>query len=123
MKNKLIGLLLLILLTGCKFEIQFTDPPARRRSLGHGFRVETQIVVWENNDALTVPSSALFRQHGSWAVFKVEDGSAKLMTLRIGHNNGTLAEVLEGVEPGDTVILYPGPSLINGTKVTRRSVE
>jgi HlyD family secretion protein len=41
--------------------IRFTDPPESWRKLGHGFRVEVQIVVWEDATALLVPSSALFR--------------------------------------------------------------
>jgi HlyD family secretion protein len=103
--------------------IKFTGLPARRRALGHGFRVEVQIVIWEAKDALTVPSSALFRQSGDWAVFKVEGDRATLTKLVIGRNNGTLAEVRSGIEAGATAILYPGPSLTEGTKVIRRQIQ
>lgn len=103
--------------------IAFTGPPERRRSLGHGFRVETQIVIWESKDALTVPSSALFRHGEGWAVFKVEGGRAHLTTCDIGRNNGTAAEVLDGLDAGSVVILYPGPSLVDGMKVERRTIE
>lgn len=103
--------------------IEFTDPPARRRALGHGFRVEVQIVIWEAKDALTVPSSALFRQGSDWAVFRVEGGRAKLTKLDVGRNNGTLAEVKSVIEAGAVVILYPGPSLTDGIKVTPRRVQ
>lgn len=103
--------------------IRFTDAAAKRRNLGHGFRVETRIVIWEAEDALVVPSSALFRQGGAWAVFTVHDGRAKLTKLEIGRNNGTLAEVKGGIEAGATVILYPGPNLTEGQKVERRKVS
>ena len=103
--------------------IKFTDPPARRRSLGHGFRVETQIVIWEANDVLTVPSSALFRHDGGWAVFAVPNGNAELRKVKIGRNNGLLAQVQDGLEADTVVVLYPGPSLADGTKVARREIE
>jgi HlyD family secretion protein len=102
--------------------IRFTDPPATRRSLGHGFRVETRIVIWETKDALTVPSSALFRQGGKWAVFTVDGGQAHLTPVDVGRNNGTQAEILGGIDDGAAVILYPGPSLIDGAKVARRRI-
>ena len=106
-----------------KSVIRFTDPAAKRRNLGHGFRVETRIVIWEAKDALVVPSSALFRQAGDWAVFTVENSRAKLTKLEVGQNNGTLAEVKGGLEAGATVILYPGPSLLEGQKVEPRHVS
>lgn len=103
--------------------IKFTDPPERRESLGHGFRVETRIVIWDAEDALTVPSSALFRDKGGWAVFAVEDGRARFRAVDIGQSNGVHAEVLEGLEAGDRIILYPGPGITDGTRVEQRSIQ
>jgi len=103
--------------------IRFLDPPDQRQSLGHGFRVETRIVTWEDGNALTVPSSALFRQGGEWAVFRVVDGAAQLAKVEIGRNNGVLAQIRSGIEAGETIILYPGPGLSDGAKVERRTVE
>lgn len=103
--------------------IRFTDEAAKRRNLGHGFRVETRIVIWEAKDTVVVPSSALFRQGGDWAVFTVKGGQAKLTKLEVGRNNGTLAEVKGGLELGTKVILYPGPSLTDGQKVEKRRVS
>jgi HlyD family secretion protein len=103
--------------------IGFSEPRERREKLGHGFRVETEIVIWEAEDALTVPSSALFREDGGWAVLAVEDGRARLRTVEVGHNNGELAEILGGVEAGEQIVLYPGPGLEDGASVQRRQVE
>ncbi|HKJ63375.1 MAG TPA: HlyD family efflux transporter periplasmic adaptor subunit [Hyphomicrobiales bacterium] len=103
--------------------IRFDDPPEKRASLGHGFRVEVRIVVWEDKNALVVPSSALFREDGGWAVFEVVDGAAGLRPLKIGRNNGIQAQVLDGIEEDRTIILYPGPGLSDGTRVERRTVE
>ena len=103
--------------------IKFTDPPDQRLSLGHGFRVETRIVTWEDGDALIVPSSALFRHNGDWASYLVEDGRALLKTIEIGHNNGVQAEVLGGLETGNRVVLFPGSGLSDGIRVKERNAN
>jgi HlyD family secretion protein len=104
--------------------IKFTDPPQRRQNLGHGFRVETRIVIWEDNNALVMPSSALFRNNvgnnSNWAAFVVEDGKATLKPVKIGHNNGTQAEVLGGLKAGSEVVLFPGSGMDDGVRVKKR---
>lgn len=101
--------------------IQFTDPPETRQALGHGFRVETRIVVWDAQDALVVPSSALFREAGAWSVFVVTGGIAQVRSIQVGRNNGIQAQVLEGLNAQETVVLYPSAGLVSGTKVASRS--
>lgn len=101
--------------------IRFADPLSERASLGHGYRVEAKIVVWESADALTVPSSALFRHQGGWAVFQVIDGQAALMPVQVNRNNGQLAEIVSGLQPDARLILYPDSSLADGTRVAQRS--
>lgn len=103
--------------------IQFTDPNKELGNLGHGYRVEVRIVVWEAEDAIIVPSSALFRQHQNWAVFAVKDGRAALRTVSIGKNNGVEAQLLDGLTPGDQVILFPSANLVDGQRVARRQTE
>ncbi|MDX1487452.1 MAG: HlyD family efflux transporter periplasmic adaptor subunit [Acidiferrobacterales bacterium] len=103
--------------------IKFTDPVERRESLGHGFRVEIRIVVWEAENALAVPSSALFRGKDGWAVFTVVKGRAQFKPIEVGHNNGIRAQVLNGVKAGDRVILYPGPGITHGVRVEQRRLN
>lgn len=103
--------------------VRFTDPPEARRRLGHGFRVEVQIVVWEDDDALVVPSSALFREGREWTVFVVTNGTATLRQVDIGRNNGVDAQVVSGLEAGERVILYPSSELGEGTKVAERDIR
>ncbi|MCB1754251.1 MAG: HlyD family efflux transporter periplasmic adaptor subunit [Gammaproteobacteria bacterium] len=103
--------------------IGFVDPPEARQSLGHGYRVEARIITWQNDDALIVPSSALFRNGQQWAVFLVRDGKAVLHQISIGRDNGIDAEVLDGLAVGDQVILYPSTDLVDGVAVEQRTVE
>ncbi|TDK42423.1 HlyD family efflux transporter periplasmic adaptor subunit [Antarcticimicrobium luteum] len=103
--------------------IRFTGGSAARAGLGHGYRVEVRIVVWQSEDAVLVPSSALFRDREDWAVFRAEDGVARLQQVRIGHDNGIVAEVLDGLSPGHLVVLFPSASLIDGQRVAQRQIE
>jgi HlyD family secretion protein len=103
--------------------IKFTDPIEKRKNLGHGFRVEIQVVIWESDAVLSLPASALFREKGGWAVFAVVDGKAKFKAVNIGRSNGIHAEIIDGLAPGEKIILYPGPAISNGTLVKQRQVE
>ncbi|MEM1231563.1 MAG: HlyD family efflux transporter periplasmic adaptor subunit [Pseudomonadota bacterium] len=100
--------------------IRFTDPLERRANLGHGYRVEARIVIWEDESALTVPSSALFRHNGGWAALAVVDGVTAVRSLTIGRNNGELAEVVDGINEDTALVLYPGPGLAAGARVRAR---
>lgn len=99
----------------------FLSPARDRAGLGHGFRVEARIVVWEKEDALTVPSSALFRQDGGWALYLVEGGRARLKKVSVDQNTGRVAALATPLAEGAKVILYPGPEISDGTAVTPRT--
>ncbi|MEM7165911.1 MAG: HlyD family efflux transporter periplasmic adaptor subunit [Planctomycetota bacterium] len=86
-------------------------------TLGDGYRVEARIEVWEGDDVVKVPASALFRVDGGWGLFRVRDGSAERVLVEIGHQNSTEAEVLSGLAADDTVILYPGDQIDDGVAV------
>ncbi len=103
--------------------IALASPPEDYKGLGHGFRVETKIIVWESKDTLIVPASALFRSHNSWAVFAVSAGTAQLREIEIGKNNGIQAQVVSGLSEGERVILYPSSGLSDGMRVVERTIE
>jgi HlyD family secretion protein len=103
--------------------VRFADAGKRPAGLGHGFRVEARIVVWEDDNALIVPSGALFRDGSSWAVFVVKDGKTTRRRVEIGHDNGVQAEVKSGLKPGDRVVLYPSSGITDGAAVARRTIE
>lgn len=88
--------------------------------LGDGYRVEARVVVWEKEDVLKIPSGALFRDGEAWAAYKVIKDRARRQVLTIGQNNGIEAEVTEGLEDGDQVVLHPGDRVEEGTLVEGR---
>ncbi len=88
--------------------------------LGDGYRVTGSIVVWEKQDTLRIPSSALFRMDEIWGVFIVEDGVAWVREVAVGQRNGIEAEILEGLVEGEVVILHPGVRVSDGMGVESR---
>ncbi|MDA0833254.1 MAG: HlyD family efflux transporter periplasmic adaptor subunit [Planctomycetota bacterium] len=100
--------------------VDMDEPYDNWERLGDGFRIEARIVIWEGNDVLKVPTSALFRTGDDWTVFKVVDNHAVLTTIKIGKRSGLEAEVLEGLSAGETVITHPSDKIINGTEVSAR---
>ena len=100
--------------------VDFPDRTQVPRTLGDQFRVEAKISVWEGDDVLQVPMSALFRRGDSWAVYRVTDGRAVETVVQIGHQNGRFAEVLDGLAQGDTVIIHPGDQVSDGRLVQPR---
>jgi HlyD family secretion protein len=117
--------------------VEFTDPAEQWQRLGHGYRVETRIVLWRGDDVVKLPLSALFRGDGGnhsgssgaasradaaadWAVFVEEKGRARLRPVSRGHHNGLEVEVTSGVAPGDRVVLHPSDRVADGVKVVPR---
>ncbi len=101
--------------------IDLLDGPGDRKTLGDGFRVDCEIVVWESDAVLQVPISALFRDNDQWRVFVVRDSTAELTDVDVGQRNGRVAEILGGLEPGEMVITHPSDAIENGVLVTPRS--
>jgi HlyD family secretion protein len=100
--------------------VDFVDPPEKRPGLADGFRVELEVVLWEGEDVLRVPTGSLFRASEEWAVFAVDRGRARRRIVEIGRRGGLFAEVVSGLEEGDEVILHPGDSIDEGLRVEQR---
>jgi HlyD family secretion protein len=91
--------------------------PADWQGLGHGFRVIARIALWRAEDVLTIPVGALFRDGSDWATYVVRDGRARIQRLALGERNEALAQVLDGLQAGDRVILHPGDTIADGVSV------
>ncbi|HUP52632.1 MAG TPA: efflux RND transporter periplasmic adaptor subunit [Longimicrobiales bacterium] len=86
-------------------------------TLGTGYRVSGEIVVWRGDDVLSVPTSALFRAGDAWRAFVVEEGRAHSRDVLIGQRNEAMAEIVEGLAEGDLVILFPPEDVDDGMAV------
>ena len=100
--------------------IDFVDAPERWRRLGHGYRVEVRVVLWEGEEVLKVPLTALFRDGARWAIFAVEEGRARQQFVEVGRSNALEAEIVGGIEEGSEVLLHPSDRIADGTRVQPR---
>ena len=53
-------------------------------------------------------------------VFTVESGRARLRPVLVGARNGALAWVLQGLQEGQPVVVYPPPTVADGVRVKER---
>lgn len=97
--------------------VVFEEPRDAWDLLGVGYRVEARFVLWESDDVLQVPSSALFRHEGGWALFVVEAGRARLRQVEPGRRSGLWTQVISGVQSGERVIARPGDEIVAGRRV------
>ena len=97
-----------------------TSPYEEWSRLGDGYRVEAQFILWEEENVLQIPASALFRIQDAWSVFVLENGRAYRRILRIGQRNGLVAQVLDGLKAEEKVIMYPDNTIKDGRRVKVR---
>jgi HlyD family secretion protein len=95
----------------------FVDSPG---PLGDGYRVQARIIIWESVNVLQVPASALFRRGQDWNVFVIEAGKARRREVQVGHRNPLLAEIVQGLQEGEQVILHPTNQIEEGSRIKPR---
>ena len=101
--------------------IDLTDPLERWQRLGHGYQIDARVVLWESNNVLKVPLTALFRDSNAWSVFVEQQGRAKLQHVVIGQRNGLEAEIIEGLSEDSQIILHPSDQIVDGVRIRSRS--
>jgi HlyD family secretion protein len=102
--------------------VDFTDPPEQRATLGDAYRVEARIVTWEGVNVLKVPAGALFQRGAQWQTYVLNQGTARLRTVQVGHSNGQETEITGGLVENDRVIVYPGDKVADGARVREITV-
>jgi len=100
--------------------VTFSSPATQWQRLGDGYRVEASFVLWEGQDILQIPASAVFRDGEGWAVFAVEQGRAVKRSVQVGHRTGLQAQVTSGLQAGDSVISHPDDRVRDGVRVIAR---
>jgi len=97
-----------------------TSPPEAWRSLGDGYRVDAEFVLWRSDNILQVPESAIFVNDGQHEVFRVVDDRAVLARVSVGRTNGFHAVILEGLAEADKVVRHPDRQLEDGSRIRVR---
>jgi HlyD family secretion protein len=100
--------------------IDITSPYDEWRNLGDGYRVVVEFLIWQGENVLQVPSSALFREKKSWALFTISNGRAHYREVEIDHQSGLWTEIVDGLSEVDLVLTHPDERIEDGTRVTQR---
>jgi HlyD family secretion protein len=98
------------------------SPIQDRPTLGDNFRIEGRVVVWEGTNVLRVPAGALFQRGAGWQTYVIASGRTRLRTVQVGRTNGLETEIIEGLQEGESVVVYPGDKIGEGSRVREISV-
>ena len=97
--------------------LDFIEPLERIDTLGDGYRVEAEIVVYERLEAIKAPVAALFRDGDGWAVFVIDEQRVRKRSVKAPRRNATEALIEDGLKPGERVAVYPSDALRDGSKI------
>ena len=91
--------------------------PNTNEAILPGRLLSVEIIRKEIKDALTVPSEAIIPEMGRSIVYLYKDGEAKSAEIISGLRTEKEVQILEGLQPGDTVITTGVMQLRNNMKV------
>ena len=72
-----------------------------------GMNCEVSMLIESYADVISVPLQCVLRVKGQPSVFMVENGEPVAHPVKLGYDNGRLVHVLEGLQPGDRIMLTP----------------
>jgi HlyD family secretion protein len=97
--------------------VEIVTPRDRWNRLGEGYRVEARFILWEGEDIIQIPTSALFRDEDRWAVFVVEQDRARLRQVEVGLRSGLWSQITAGLEPDEIIVTHPGDRVKDGGRI------
>jgi len=92
-------------------DMQFDQDPV---GLRRGQTLQVRLTLGDNTDATLIPNGSFYQDTGGNWVFVVSpDGNEAIKrSVRLGRRNQNFIEVLDGLEPGETVITSPYTSFV-----------
>jgi membrane fusion protein (multidrug efflux system) len=96
-----------------KVTVEIAKAPEQVRP---GSFVDVRLITQQHSNSLLVPKKALLEEAGEQYVYLITKGIAARKTVQIGFTDDQHAEVLSGVNSGDTVVVAGQGSLHDGSK-------
>lgn len=97
-----------------KVRVQIDAPPS---AVKPGMYARGTIVLRSVPGATVVPGSAVTQRNGKDVLFIVEGGKAKSVVVRLGLRRDPLVQVLEGVRPGQEIVVQGQSTLTDNAAV------
>lgn len=94
--------------------IEVQQPPSQLRS---GSFVGIRLLRERHDDACLVPREAVVVDHQGEHVYVVKDGVARRRTVRVGATESGRSQILEGLEPDESVVVAGHGALQDGAEV------
>ncbi len=88
-------------------EITLIDPVEKVSRLRPGLTAKVELLVDSRPDVLQVPIQSIVTIGRENFVYVVKDGFAERVPVRVGANNASHMEIVEGIEEGDLVVQNP----------------
>jgi len=92
-------------------------------SLKPGMYARIKLILEEHDQVPLVPDEALISLEGETRVYVVNQGKTHVRKVRIGLEEGNLNEVLDGLQPGEKVVVRGHQMLREGTPVQATDVQ
>jgi membrane fusion protein (multidrug efflux system) len=102
---------------GSKTMLAEIEMPNPNHELAPGMYATVQLVAERKTDALLVPVGAVLVEKAGNSVFILAGNVAKKTPVKTGFNDGTNVEVLDGMKPDQSVILFGKQTLNDGQTV------
>lgn len=97
--------------------IRLKDSPL---AIKPGMSADVEIIVDKVENALVVPSQAIFEREKRFFLYVIRDSKANLTEVKTGRSSWTYTEILSGINEGDEIIINPDvPGLRDGVKVKK----
>ena len=95
-------------------EIDIANPDG---VLSAGIYCTVELHIPRKVPSLSIPAGAIIFNANGVQVAVVENGVARIRKIAVARDLGTAVEALDGVKPGDQVILNPSVDLVDGARV------
>lgn len=93
------------------------DLDNRDGSLRGGATVNAAVLIAQRTDAVTVPEQSVVLRPAGKVVYAIVEGKAKQRPVKAGAKRNGRIEILEGIQPGETVALDGAGFLTDGAAV------
>jgi HlyD family secretion protein len=103
--------------------IDFTSPKEAWSRVAHGYQVDVRIILWQGEEILKIPLTALFRDGDGWNVFVQRQGEASKQAVELGQRTGLEAEIISGLSAGQILVVHPSDKISQGVAIEDRSAE
>jgi len=97
-----------------KVDVEVNNPDLRLRP---GMFVRADIIVSKRANVVRVPKHLIFTRNNREVVFIAEEQVAKMKEVSVGLTDAEYAEILNGVEEGDKLVIRGYETLKDNTKV------